>query len=357
MQFIDTPLHSPETKTTFRPIAAVLICLILCLPPLVCGCGASRSEPQSDSPGAIPASVVSQYPSSQYLTARGTGQSEPEARRRALSALSNIFESRIASELDAKTKSVVDTQKGDHFEKQVAETVRVQSSVRLQGAEIGDTWQTNGTCHALAVLNRGQAADQWTAEIQNLDSTIAGQIRSYRNLKSPILKLQAIDRIMRRWLDKQVLESRLRVIGAGYNSPVDRDIQKTLKKLPAIKSRLRIFAAISGTRSEAIQNRIVRSLADKGYVFTDRKTEADVVLQGTTEVKPLDLNRQDWEFVRAIVTVSIMDASSGDQVGRIAKNTRAAHLNIDEATRKALDKIAGQVADAVVDQFVTAGQE
>ncbi|MGM0452281.1 MAG: LPP20 family lipoprotein [Thermodesulfobacteriota bacterium] len=337
--------------------AGAMACLMLCLLFWICGCGSTRSEGRGHSDGAAPASVSSRYRPAEYLTAKGTGQSEPEARRRAMAALSNIFESEIASELQTRTQSVIDSQKGDRYEKRVAETVQVKSAVRLQGAKIGKTWQTDGRWHAIAVLHRARARDQWISEIEHIDDKMAGQIKAYRELESPILQLQAIDRIMTRWIEKQVIESRLRVIGARYNSPAAPDIKALVKKRPKIKSRMRIFAAISGSRAQTIRDEIVRRLTSEGYVFTDRKQAADVVIDGKTEVKPIDMNRQDWEFVRAIITVSVSDAATGDQVSRITENTRAAHLNIDEATRKAIEQVSGDVAEKIGKQFVTTNEK
>ncbi|MFO7838068.1 MAG: LPP20 family lipoprotein [Desulfosalsimonadaceae bacterium] len=295
----------------------------------------------------------SQYSSRQYLTARASGQSEPEARRRALSALSGIFESEISSRVRAETRSVISSRHGEHLEKNVEETIRIQSSVQLEGAKIGDSWKSDGLWHAIAVLDRAKARQQWISELKQIDNSLAGSIRAYHELNSPVRKLRAIDRIMNKWLEKQAVQSRMRVIGAHYDSRIKSDIADIVRKLPQIKSSMRIFIDISGARSRTVQDRISRHLTEEGYILTDAESKADVIIKGRTRVAPVDLDRGKWEFVRASITASILDKTTGDRVANVSKDCRAAHLNVREATRKAIEEVSGKAAREIGDQFVS----
>lgn len=333
--------------------AAAALAGILLLLLMACGCSFSNPPRPADNSPDIPESISSRYNPSQYLVARGSGQSAPEARRRALSALSGIFESEIASRIQADTRAVTSSRRGEQLKKQVAETIRVQSSVRLEGAKIGDVWEADGMWHALAVLDRAKAREQWISEIKQIENALAGRIQAYHGLQSPIRRLRAIDGIMNQWIKKQAVQSRLRVIGIPYNSPAKSEIAEILRKLPQIKSHMRIWMKISGTRARFVQDRIARLLTEKGYILTDTEADADVLIRGHAEVRPVDLDRDQWEFVRASLTASILDRTTGDHVGHVAEHCRPAHLNFREATRKAMEEVSDKAARQIGNQFVS----
>ncbi len=71
------------------------------------------------------------FSSSKYLTAKGIGQSEPEARKQALAELSNIFESKVYNDTYTHAKLVVDSSKGEHVNRRIESNIRVVSSVQL----------------------------------------------------------------------------------------------------------------------------------------------------------------------------------------------------------------------------------
>ncbi len=318
---------------------------------LACGCSFSSPSRPADNNPDIPESVSSRFSPSQYLVARGSGQSAPEARRRALSALSGIFESEIASRIQAETRAVTSSRRGEQLKKQVAETIRVQTSVRLEGAKIGDVWEADGMWHALAVLDRAKAREQWISEIKQIENGLAGRIQAYHGLRSPIRRLRAIDGIMNQWIKKQAVQSRLRVIGLPYKSPAEPEIAEILRALPQIKTHMRICIRISGTRARFVQERIARLLTEKGYILTDTEADADVLIRGHAEVRPVDLDRDQWEFVRASLTASILDRTTGDHVGHVAEHCRAAHLHFREAARKAMEEVSNKAARQIGSQF------
>lgn len=340
----------------FRLVKAMVSLFVPLL--LVCACVSTApvQEKRSSSQHLGAAEMASlKYPSAQYLTAVGSGQSEPEAQQRGKAELCAIFESEVTSELNSRTRSMIDSRQGDFFDKSVEQTIRLKSSVQLKGAQIGDTWKSNGQWQAIAVLNRAQARDQWLSEIDFLENRIQGELEVFHGIESPIQKLQAINRILTVWIEKQAIESRLRVIGANYKSGIDADVRKTVSGLPSVKNSILIYLDITGIMALSVKDHIAELLTDDGYLFTNNKDSANVIIQGTSKVESVDLNRDNWEFVRVTIALSIMDATTGEYVARVSDNTRAAHINRSEAVNRAIGTVSTSVARRIGEQFFAAG--
>ncbi len=345
------PEERPEVRAKQVFTAAAVPAAVLMLLALAGGCG-PFGPLQGAAPGRGSAgSGSAEFTSSRYLTAKASGRSEPEARRRALSALSAIFESEIESSVKAETRSVFDSRSGESLEKEVEESIMVESAVRLEGAEIGNAWKSGGCWHAVAVLDRLKARHQWIEELESINSGISGRLRAFETLESPVLKLRAARRIFKAWVEARVIKSRLRVIGADYEGGLEPDIRALAEKLPVIRSSIRIFLDVSGEHASEVRDRIAGVLTEKGYVLAFEKEEADAVIQASVRVEPVALDREEWRFVRAGVSAFVLDTATGHIAARISENSRAAHLNEKEAARKAVKEASGKAAQQIAEQF------
>jgi hypothetical protein len=299
-------------------------------------------------------SQISEFPSSKYLRATASGQSDKEARSQAKAELSNIFESQVFSHTINKVKSVTHSGEEEKVSRDAEQNVRVLSSVDLKGLEIGKVWfeEKEKLYYALAVLDRHKARENWQRESEGIDSKIGAAYKARHSLKSSFTKLQALRKMNLLWIEKEVIVSRLRVLGFQDVSTEDYDIKKIFSEIEEIKANLLIYVKINeGDYGRVVSETLSEKLSNEGYVLTDDKGRANIMLRGSVNVKPLELDNADWQFARAMAVISIIDTDSGLTVGEISDNKRAAHINLSEASIKSVKGVASLISDKVLQYF------
>ncbi len=295
-----------------------------------------------------------EYPSSKYLTAEGMGQSESEARDRAKAELSNIFESKVSSEVIQRVRSVIDQADKETVTRDDEQKIRVLSSVDLKGLEIGKVWhdKKQGNYHALAVLNRHKAREEWQGKVDDIDDRIEAMLNSIESLKSNFSRLQTLKKARRLWLKKEVVVSRLRVLGFSAASMADYDVKSILNMTAQITSNLLVSVnIIDGIYGKLISDEITEALNREGYAVTGNANEANIEIKGSVKVSPVDLQNPGWEFARATVSIALSDTESGLTVGEIPENKRASPLTYKEAAHKAVKGVSALGAVNIVEYF------
>ena len=316
-----------------------------------CASGASTLSKEKASGNT---SSGKEYAASKYLTAEGMGQSENEARERARAELSNIFEARVSSEVINRVRSVSDSKNGETVSRDDEQKIRILSSVEFKGLEIGRVWKdkNRGNYHALAVLDRLKAREEWQGKVDDIDNRIEAMLDSLESQKSIFSKLQTLKKARRLWLEKEVFVSRLRVLGFSNGSAADYEIKSIVSMTGSITSRLIIAVDIAdGIYGRTISEEITETLNREGYAVTAKGGEANIQISGSVKVSPVELKNPGWEFARASVSISIRDRESGLTVGEITEKKRASHLTYDEASHKAVKAVSAMVAEKLLEYF------
>ncbi len=309
------------------------------------------SPDAAPSPQSLPENV--DYSSSRYLKATGMGQSDAEARRMAKAELSNIFESKISSEVLTSAKAFTDISGGEKFKKSIEHNISVISAVQLKGVQIGKTWydKKSRVYYAEAVLDRYKAREQWNGDIEKIDTVIKAEFKNFSNLPSPVSHLIPIRKILKLWIEKEVLVSRLKVIGFPEPGFSDYNIKNLIEMIPQIRSKIRIYIAMEGDYARQIENAISRTLTGEGFNISNMRNGADVLVAGRVETEPVRLNNPDFKFVRARVSLAVTDLSSGTKVGDVSSNVRKGHISIKEAEHKAIQSVSKSVSKELIKQF------
>lgn len=303
---------------------------------------------------ADPPVAIKGYPSSKYLTAEGLGQSESEARERAKAELSNIFEAKVSSEVINRVRSVINSKDKETVTRDDEQKIRVLSSVDFKGLEIGKVWQDKkqGNYHALAVLNRNKAREEWQGKVDDIDNRIEAMLESLESQKSLFSRLQTLKKARRLWLKKEIVVSRLRVLGFSNASMADYDVKSIITMTSQITSSLIVSINITdGMYGKTISEEITEALSREGYAVTGDAGGANLQISGSVKVSPVDLKNPGWEFARASVSLVMTDTESGLTVGEITEKKRASHLTYDEAAHKAVKGVSALVAEKVVEYF------
>jgi hypothetical protein len=279
------------------------------------------------------------YPESRFLTARGIGQSESEARNKAVSELSRIFESKVGSETLDRVNLVAKSTGEETTVQKFDSRIRVLSEVELKGVEVPGTWKENGTWHALAVLERSKARENWLREISGLDSEILGGLDALGGLKGSLLRYRSLRGAIDLWLKRQVLESRITVLGFRTLAQGAYDIRSVFREAAKLKAHMQVFLDIRGEGAGLLTEKVAEALGKAGFVVAGDRSEAAVIIEGDVRAEPVDIEHPDWVYARSTVALSVVDAEAGVSVGEVSENRRSTHLNYSEAAQRALRSV------------------
>lgn len=305
-------------------------------------------------PSTLDVSDISEYPASKYLTATGIGQSESEARRQAKAELSNIFESKVSSDIRKRVKSVIGETGNETVTRDAEQNIRVVSAIQLKGVQIGKTWynQEQKVYYALAILDRHQARENWQSELDDIDGKIEAALTSLDSLKSSFSKLQSLRNTHRQWIEREAIASRLRVLGFHDFSMKDYDVKTIFHKIQQIRANMLILIDIQGGEyAELIQKVISEKLSKEGFALSDMGKRANIFINGSVKIEPVKLNNPELKYARVTVSMAIIDSEIDITVGELTENKRAAHLNYTEAAHQAVKKVSNSIAQKLVEYF------
>ncbi|MFQ5560625.1 MAG: hypothetical protein ACE5FU_08585 [Nitrospinota bacterium] len=279
-----------------------------------------------------------------FLKAEGFGQSEEEARRNAKAELSNIFESRVNSDTTSSVSRVLDARGGENIDRYTAQNIQIVSKVELKGVEISRSWQDEaaGTYRAVAVLDRQKARAIWVREIENIDGKISQSVESASSIQSNFLKMRSLRAATVKWLSRETLVSRLRVLGSSYPGIEGYDIKKIYRDIEELKKSVTVFVDFAESQKKYRtrgEDEIAELLTrDAGYVVVPEKGLAQVSVKGAVAVEKVDLDNPDFTFMRVVLSLIVRDEKTGEVLGEFIEKKRAGHLNGDEAAHKAFYK-------------------
>lgn len=288
--------------------------------------------------------------SSRYLSAKGYGDSRPEAIRNAKAELSNIFEARISSDVTSKVKQVTNSLKGDSFNKSIQSKIRVESDIALEGIITGPVERESGEYVAVVAVDKYKSKEKWGRDIKKVNTKIDVQLKKSKRAKSKILKLLPLKKVLDLWVEKEVVLSRIRVLGFSSEFP-QKDLKPILMEISSLKSNMLIDLDISGGHGQTVRDNVAEILTDNGFQIGDFESGADLLITGSVKIKKVKNNNPRFKFSRAIVSLNVIDSKSNNQVGQIAENSRGAGLNYDAAAHQAVKKVSKKVSAKLVQYF------
>lgn len=292
-----------------------------------------------------------QYPPERYLSAVGLGQSEGEARARAVAELSRIFESRVRSDTLDRVKLVVRSAGEESLEQEMDSRVRVISNVELKGLEVARTWQEKGTHYALAILERAKAAENWLNEVAGIDGKIEGRLDALGSTGGKLLRYRSLKAVTDLWLQRQVLQSRLTVLGYKAPAPQAYDMKQVFRSVSELKAHMPVYLDIRGEGAETVREHVAGALGQAGFAVAEDPDEAAVLVRGEVTVEPVDIEHPDWVYARASVSLSVFDIEADVSIAEVSGKRRATHLTYAEAAGRALRNVLPRVAGRLIDSL------
>jgi hypothetical protein len=287
--------------------------------------------------------------SSRYMSAEGIGQSEGEARNQARAELSRIFESQVLSDTFDRVTSVIDTSGEETSTQSLESRIRVVSEVELKGVEISKTWRENGYYHAIAVLDRYKARDNWLSELKDIDNAVEGKLKAIESTDGRLIRYRSLLAVSEIWINREVIASRLRVLGFGKAALPGYDMKSVFRRLAGIKADMPVYVDIKGSHGALAREIVSGALGRSGFVVTEDRSEGAVLITGNVKVSPVELDGSDLKYARAVVSLAIVDTDAGLSVGEVSENKRAAYISYAEAVEKALKKVLPSVSRKIIE--------
>jgi len=304
----------------------------------VVACAGSTDRGQQD--------TLESFPQSRFLTADGFGETEVEAKRAAMADLAAVFEATVYAQTIQRAESWLADGLTERFDKQVAQTVHIQTNVLLKGARIGRIRKDEGGggFRALAVLDRQQAASQWQREKETIEAAIEGQVVALRTTEGRLSRLTVLNRLAELMVRQAVIESRLSVLGYPTVSDIDAYAELMLER-QQLAHDVVLWLQFEGQQARPFRRRVIALLSDGGYAIAPEREDAVGLITGYIDQQPLDLGNPGVYFVRAVADVLLVDMDTGKPIASFDENLRKGNMNADEAARRAVEALADQVAD------------
>jgi hypothetical protein len=328
-----------------KPISWMAVTLVAMM---VAGCAGS--------PAVTKTKIEDPFPPDRFLTAEGAGASQAEARRAAMAELAAIFESRVYARTLEQATSWTGEGLSEQFDKEVEQTIQIQTDVQLEGARIGRTWrdESTGGFRALAVLDRHRAANRWQRELGTIQMTIAGQVQALDTVKGRLSRLAALNRITGAMVRETVLESRLSVLGQPV-APASQELSDIIAEREQLAHAVALFVQLNGNPAPPFTRRFTAQLTADGVTITTNRDEAAGLITGIIDVQPLDLGNPDVHFIRAMADVQLVDLDSGVRIAAFDEAVRKGHVDEEEAARRAVNGVAQLVAQQLARALGTLG--
>jgi hypothetical protein len=211
--------------------------LLACAAPSGPG-GSGKSGGRPDWVRAKPGEM-SDFPPDEYVTAVGTGQSDETARASARAEISQIFMSKIQSDL-RDSSEVTSREQNGRMDVQVTAKLnietRVTSSGTFEGVFIAEMWhdKSAGTHYALAVLDKAKTRSVLLRQLRDAADRAHGALSRADTAPTYLGRGQALIDAARASAEVDEIVARARVVGRPHvtglpgTGVVERDLEETL---------------------------------------------------------------------------------------------------------------------------------
>ncbi len=301
-------------------------------------------------------SAADSFPDTRFLTAEAAGATEGEAKRAAMAELAAIFESRVYARTLQQATSWMGEGLPEQFDKQVEQTVRINTDVQLEGARIGRVWpdEATGGVRALAVLDRRQAISRWQRELAENQMAVDGRVEALDVVQGRLSRLAALNHVTALMVRQAAIESRLSVLGRLATPGVD-DRSDIIVQRERLANEVSLFIHMEGNPAPTFTRRLNAVLSGEEYTLTPYRDEAAGLITGTISIQPLDLGNPDVRFIRAMAEVQLVDMDTNARIAAFDESLRKGHVDEGEAVRRAVNGVAEQVAEKLVRALDTLG--
>ena len=309
-------------------------------------------------PDWVEGTKAATYPDDQFLIGVGQADAKPAAEERAYAAVSRIFKAEVSSQAkDWESYLTLEKRGNVQTERRLTldSVTKVSTDKLLENVKIAETWrdQKTGLHSALAVMNRAAAQASFRSKIAELDETIGRDVKDVRGASDKYLKMRGLRRAIRTLIARDTYNSDLRVVTGGRGVATDYSVAGLTGELEKLLNESIVVAVeVKGDQAEAVRQAVMEGLTREGLPVTARNASgdagsADLLVKGEARLWPADLPDPRFRYVRWCADFIILNQADQRVLGSVARSGREGHLNIPEATGRALKSLQQEVSSAL----------
>jgi len=323
-----------------------------CCIALLIACG---SHPKKDPPEWL-AGMSKRYPTTLYLTGRGTADKLALAEDRARGALAKTLEVEIHQQnKDVQTFSRTNEggQVQTNTSTDITRSIATSAKKVVRGIEIGDVWRDSmGMHHVLAVLSRNQAGMALRNEITERDQTTGVYLNKAADARDQLEKIMYLDRALTTQLPRVALQKTLQVIdktGAGVESKYN--VGKIQAALIDAFASITLRPKVIGDQVQAMTPILAGSVSKAGFTATQQSAESDFVLEGSLDVDDLG-KKEGWYWLKGTFSVNLLD-KTGHSRGNQRWDLKVSARDKVVAQRRLLDKVSQKLETSLRNTIIS----
>ncbi len=283
------------------------------------------------------------YPANAYLLGRGQSDHRALAQDRARADLSKIFQLRIIEESEDVVKFESQAVAGESSGATSASASRyitAQTDQLVEGIRIAELWQdpANKQFHALAVLDRNQAANDLRQAIQDQDTATEHEITFARQQDALFRQLahanQAVEIQANRYENQRVLKI---IDPTGIGIPPIYNLASLRADRDSLLQRVHIDLKLLNDPIGGVETILQGALAQAGFRHitgsrAEYQLEADLQLDGFPDDR-------GWYWYRGSLQVNLLGQENNQSQGSHRWNIKVSSQNPDTAAQRARDAI------------------
>lgn len=320
---------------------------------LLTACAATPATPDW-----VTGTKAAAYPDEQFLIGVGQADAQPAAEDRAYAAVARVFKAEVTSQAkDWESYLTLEKRGNTQTERRLTldSVTKVSTDKLLENVKIAETWNDpkSGLHSALAVMNRAAAQAIFRSKLAELDEAIGRDVKEARGEADKYLKVRGLRRAIRTLIARDAYNSDLRVVTGGRGIAADYSVAGLTGELEKLLNESLVVAVeVKGDQAEAVRQAVMEGLAREGLPVTARAVSgdganADLLVKGEARLWPADLPDPRFRYVRWCADFVILNRGDQRVLGSVARSGREGHLNIPEATGRALKSLQQDVSSAL----------
>jgi len=309
-------------------------------------------------PDWVAGTKAAAYPDDQFLVGVGQADSKPVAEERAYAAVSRIFKAEVTSQAkDWESYLTLEKRGNVQAERRLTidSVTKVSTDKLLENVKIAETWRDpkTGLHSALAVMNRATAQSSLRSKIAELDEAVGGDVKEARAATDKYLKLRGLKRAVRTLITRDTYNSDLRVVTGGRGVAAEYSVAGLTAELEKLlNGSIAVAVEVTGDQADAVRQAIMEGLAREGLPVTARSASGDggsvdLLVKGESRLWPAELPDPKFRYVRWCADFVVLNQGDQRVLGSVARAGREGHLNIPEATGRALKSLQQEVSAAL----------
>jgi len=297
---------------------------------------------------------TSKYHEALYLSAVGSGSSREEAKREAMSSLSNIFRVEVYS--DRRIIEVyTEKRKGEKIDFDHSFNLLSNSALKSENELInvreGETFFDDkmGTFYVLLFINRAETEPLYLEEIEKNDRVLEEYYRSSRKADTKFEKFIYLKKAIQVASINKELRQIHRLISHMEDTlepPIS--LQKLNLELSELGRRIITNIETIGEFPEEIAGFLREVIQKTG--FTPGNENADLAIKAHLKIEPLSLPREE-KFVRWRFLIDVNNAMTGNTMETFTKEGREGHSTLEAAKSRALREVGKIIKDEFYIEF------